>query len=147
MNSCLYMADAKPGSATVTSGSCVKIRQGMKFSDGQAITADDWITTWKTSRRRKVGSNSYDAFFLNGKTITIKKLDTTPCSSISRRSCAGCLRHDVLHPGPTHVFGKAYREGQGRGSRQEASGRSVRQPSQIVSPGMWVLNSFRRRRA
>lgn len=53
----------------------VKIRQGMKFSDGQAITADDWVTTWKIHTDDKVGSNSRDTFFLVGKPITVKKLD------------------------------------------------------------------------
>ncbi|THF71885.1 ABC transporter substrate-binding protein [Deinococcus sp. Arct2-2] len=136
-----YMADAKPVVSNSGKRFVVKIRQGMKFSDGQAITADDWITTWKIHTDDKVGSNSYDSFFLNDKPITIKKLDNYTLQFDFPQVSSGAYERMSFAPWPDHVFGKAYREG---GAEAVKKLWTLGTPaSQIVSPGMWVLESFR----
>lgn len=136
-----YMAAGEP---TVSNGGkrfVVKIRQGMKFSDGQPITADDWITTWKIHTDDKVGSNSYSSFFLNKKPITIKKIDDyTLQFDFPQRSSEAYLRMSFT-PWPDHIFGKAYRAGGAEAIKKMWTlGTPV---NQIVSPGMWVLESYR----
>ncbi|MXV18527.1 ABC transporter substrate-binding protein [Deinococcus xianganensis] len=119
----------------------IKIRQGMKFSDGQAITADDWVTTHKIHTDDKVGSNSRDSFFLVGKPITVKKLDTYTLQFDFPQPSASALSILSYAPWPDHVFGKAYREG-GADAVKKLWGLST-PASQIVSPGMWVVESYR----
>lgn len=136
-----YMADAKPVVSNNGRRFVVKIRPGMKFSDGQAITADDWITTWKIHTDDKVGSNSFDTFFLNKKPITIKKLDNLTLQFDFPQVSSQAYVRMSFAPWPDHVFGKAYREG---GADAIKKLWTLGTPaSQIVSPGMWVLESFR----
>lgn len=135
-----YMADALP---TVSNGGkrfVVKIRQGMKFSDGQAITADDWITTYKLHTDDKVGSNSYDNFFLNGKPIMVKKLDNYTLQFDFPQVSASAYGRMSFAPWPDHVFGPVYAS-KGADGIKAMWGISAN-PSTIVSPGPWVISSY-----
>ena len=136
-----YMAASAPVVSNNNKRFVVKIRQGMKFSDGQAITADDWVTTWKIHTDDKVGSNSYDTFFLVGKPITVKKLDNYTLQFDFPQPSASALSIMSYAPWPDHVFGKAYREG-GADAIKKMWGLAT-PASQIVSPGMWVVDSYR----
>lgn len=119
----------------------VKIRPDMKFSDGQAITADDWITTWKIHTDDKVGSNSYDSFFINDKPITIKKIDNLTLQFDFPSQSATALATMSFTPWPDHIFGKAHKAGGADAVKKLwALGTN---PSEIVSPGMWVLESYK----
>lgn len=136
-----YMADAKP---TISNGGrrfVVKIRQGMKFSDGQAITADDFVTTATIHKDDKVGSNSYDSFFLNKKPIMVKKLDNYTLQFDFPQVSSGAYERMSFTPWPDHIFGAAYRSG---GAEAVKKLWTLGTPaSQIVSPGMWVMESYR----
>ena len=136
-----YMAASAPVVSNNNKRFVVKIRQGMKFSDGQAITADDWITTWKIHTDDKVGSNSRDTFFLIGKPITVKKLDTYTLQFDFPQPSASALSIMSYAPWPDHVFGKAYREGGAEAIKKMWT--LATSPSQLVTPGMWVLESYR----
>src|SRR6476469_514728 len=103
------MADAMPTISNNGKRFVVKIRQGMKFSDGQAITADDWITTFKLHTDDKIGSNSYDNFFLNDKPITVKKLDTYTLQFDFPQVSASALNRMSYTPWPDHIFGPVYK--------------------------------------
>ncbi|CAM3172951.1 ABC-type dipeptide transport system, periplasmic component [Deinococcus saxicola] len=119
----------------------VKLRPGMKFSDGQPITADDWITTWKIHTDDKVGSNSYDTFFINDKPIVIKKINDLTLQFDFPTQSATALSIMSFAPWPDHVFGKAYKAG-GAEAIKKLWGLGTN-PSEIVSPGMWVLESYK----
>lgn len=136
-----YMAASAPVVSNNNKRFVVKIRQGMKFSDGQAITADDWVTTHKIHTDDKVGSNSRDTFFLIGKPITVKKLDTYTLQFDFPQPSASALSIMSYAPWPDHVFGKAYREGGAEAIKKMWT--LATPPSQIVSPGAWVLESYR----
>ncbi len=139
-----YIPKMAAGPAVVSNNNkrfVVKIRPDMKFSDGQAITADDWITTWKIHTDDKVGSNSYDSFFINDKPITIKKLDNMTLQFDFPSQSATALATMSFTPWPDHVFGKAYKAGGADAIKKMwALGTN---PSEIVSPGMWVLESYK----
>ncbi|MDL2343721.1 ABC transporter substrate-binding protein [Deinococcus sp. MIMF12] len=136
-----YMADAAP---TVSNGGrrfVVKIRQGMKFSDGQAITADDWVTTATIHKDDKVGSNSFDSFRLAGKPITVKKIDTYTLQFDFPQVSSTAYGIMSYAPWPDHIFGAAYRSG---GAEAVKKLWTLGTPtSQIVSPGTWVLDTYR----
>lgn len=136
-----YMADAMPVVSNNNKRFVIKIRQGMKFSDGQAITADDFITTFKIHTDDKVGSNSYDSYFINGKPITLKKIDNyTLQFDFPQASASAYSRMGGLTPWPDHVFGPVYRSKGAEGIK--AMWGIGANPSTIVSPGPWVISSY-----
>ncbi|MEF2277832.1 ABC transporter substrate-binding protein [Deinococcus sp. YIM 134068] len=135
-----YMADGEPVVSNGGRRFVVKIRQGMKFSDGQPITADDWVTTYRIHTDDKVGSNSYDSFFLNKKPITVKKIDNSTLQFDFPQASAKALVIMSYAPWPDHIYGQAYRSG---GAEAVKRLWTLGTPaSQVVSPGMWVLESY-----
>jgi peptide/nickel transport system substrate-binding protein len=135
-----YMADALPTVSNSGKRFVVKIRQGMKFSDGQPITADDWVTTFKIHTDDKVGSNSYDSFFINDKPVTVKKLDTYTLQFDFPSSVATAYVVMSYTPWPDHVFGVAYKAG-GAEAVKKLWGLNV-DPKAVVSPGPFVLSAY-----
>ncbi|WP_288403046.1 ABC transporter substrate-binding protein [uncultured Deinococcus sp.] len=135
-----HMADAMPVVSNNNKRFVVKIRQGMKFSDGQAITADDFVTTFKIHTDDKVGSNSYDSFFLNGKPITLKKIDNYTLQFDFPQASASAYTRMAFIPWPDHVFGPVY-SSKGAEGIKNMWGISAN-PSTIVSPGPWVISSY-----
>lgn len=136
-----YMAEAKPVVSNGGRRFTVKIRQGMKFSDGQAITADDWVTTYRIHTDDKVGSNSFDSFRLAGKPITVKKIDNYTLQFDFPQVSASAYGIMSYAPWPDHIFGAAYRSGGAEAVKKLWT--LGTNPDQIVSPGMWVLDSYR----
>lgn len=136
-----YMAASAPVVSNNGRRFVVKIRQGMKFSDGQPITADDWITTYNIHRDDKVGSNSYDNFFLAKKPILLKKIDNYTLQFDFPQTSSKAYVLMSFAPWPDHVYGKAYRAGGAEAVKKLWSLNT--NPSEIVSPGMWVVESYR----
>ena len=134
------MAAAMPTVSNNGKRFVVKIRQGMKFSDGQAITADDWVTTATIHKDDKVGSNSYDSFYINKKPITVKKLDNYTLQFDFPTADVTAYAKMSYSPWPDHVFGKAYRSG-GAAAVTKLWPLNT-SPSDIVVPGAWTLESF-----
>ncbi|WP_424949231.1 ABC transporter substrate-binding protein [Deinococcus sp.] len=134
------MAEAMPEISNGGKRFVVKIRQGMKFSDGQPITADDWVTTFKIHTDDKVGSNSYDSFFINDKPITVKKLGEYTLQFDFPETVATAYVKMGYTPWPDHVFGKAYREG-GADAVKKLWGLNV-DPNTVVTAGAFTLQSY-----
>ncbi|WP_028306050.1 ABC transporter substrate-binding protein [Deinococcus ficus] len=134
------MAEAMPVISNNNKRFVVKIRQGMKFSDGQEITADDWVTTAKIHTDDAVGSNSFDSFRLSGKPITVKKIDKYTLQFDFPSVSASAYGIMSYTPWPDHIFGDAYRKG--GAAAVKALWSLSTNPSQIVSPGAWVLESY-----
>ena len=135
-----FMAAAMP---TVSNGGkrfTVKLRPGMKFSDGKPITADDWVTTYKIHTDDKVGSNSYDTFFLNDKPITVKKIDASTLQFDFPQVSASAYSIMSYAPWPDHVFGPVYAKSGAEGIK--AMWGLSTDPKNIVSPGAWVLSAY-----
>ncbi|WP_407539285.1 ABC transporter substrate-binding protein [Deinococcus radiomollis] len=134
------MAEAMPEISNNGKRFVVKIRQGMKFSDGQPITADDWVTTYKIHTDDKVGSNSHDGFFINDKPITVKKINTYTLQFDFPQTSANAYLTMSYTPWPDHVFGKAYTAG-GAEAVKKLWGLNVN-PSEVVTAGAFVLQSY-----
>lgn len=134
------MADAMPTVSNNGKRFVVKIRQGMKFSDGQPITADDFVTTMKIHMDDKVGSNSYDTFYQNGKPISIKKIDNYTVQFDFPSPSATAYLTMSFTPWPDHVFGSVYKSKGAEGIK--AMWGLGTDPKSIVSPGPWVLSGY-----
>lgn len=119
----------------------VKIRPGMKFSDGHDITADDWVTTAKIHKDSKIGSNNYDNFFVNKKEVTVKKLDKYTLQFDFPTVNAMAYNKMSFIPWPDHVFGPVYKAKGADGIKQMWGNNT--KPSEIVSPGMWVMSQYK----
>ena len=135
-----YMAEALPTVSNNGKRFVVKLRQGMKWSDGQPITADDWVTTWKIHTDDKVGSNSYDSFFINDKPITVKKLDAMTIQFDFPSTDATAYVKMGYQPWPDHVFGVAYKAG-GAEAIKKLWGINV-DPKTLVTAGAFVLSGY-----
>lgn len=116
------------------------IRQGMRFSDGEEITADDWVTTWRIHTDPDVGSNSYSSFFIEDEPITVEKVDDYTLTITFPQADAGAFSVSSFIPWPDHVFGPVYEEG-GAAAIQEMWTLSD-DPSTFVSPGPFMAESY-----
>ncbi len=135
-----YMAESftvSPNRLEIT----FKIRKGLKWSDGRPITADDWITTWRIHTDKNVGSNSYDSFFIEGKPIVLRKIDDYTIRFTYPRTDAEAFAVAAFTPWPAHVFGPVYQREGAEGIKKMWS--LNENPANIVSPGPWVIESYR----
>ncbi|AFZ68830.1 ABC transporter substrate-binding protein [Deinococcus peraridilitoris] len=136
-----HMAEAAPTVSNNGKRFVVKLREGMKFSDGQEITADDFVTTMKIHMDKDVGSNSYASFFLSDKPIQVRKLDTYRLQFDFPQVSSSALSRMSYQVWPDHVFGKAHTSG---GAAAIKNLWTLNTPAnQIVSAGMWVVENYR----
>jgi peptide/nickel transport system substrate-binding protein len=119
----------------------IKIRQGMKWSDGQTINADDWITTAKIHTDKAVGSNSYDTFFIDGKPIIIRKLDAYTLRFIFPKTDSKAFVTAGFTPWPDHIFGPVYAKEGAEGIKKMWQLNA--KVEEIVSAGPWTIESYR----
>ncbi len=134
------MAESMPAVSNANKRFVVKIRKGMKFSDGQAITADDFVTTWNIHADPKVGSNHLSDEQINDKPITIKKIDDYTVQFDFPQPSAGAYSRMSFAPWPDHVFGPVYKTKGAEGIK--AMWGVSTDPKSIVSAGPWVLSSY-----
>lgn len=117
------------------------IRKGMKFSDGTPITSEDWITTWKIHTDKAVGSNGYDSFFISGKPIILKALGPYKLEADFPVISASALETMGFTPWPAHIFGPIYKKEGAAGIKNMWTLSTP--PSQIVSPGPFIISGYR----
>lgn len=90
----------------------MQIREGMLWSDGEPITAQDFYTSYLIHTDEDVGSNSYDSFFVGGELVQVEMLDEMSLRATFPSVDRGALNTlAILTPAPDHVFGERYREG------------------------------------
>ena len=96
----------------------VKLRHGIKWSDGKPITADDVVFTWQNIILDGFGNTSIrDSIVIDGKLPTVEKIDNYTVKFVTPEPFAPFLRMLSSPIAPKHVFepavkkGKAYFEG------------------------------------
>ena len=117
-----------------------KIREGMRFSDGAAITADDWVTTYRIHTDPEVGSAAYDTFFVDDDPVTVEKLGEFELRVTFPEPDAGALSVASYTPWPDHVFGPVYERGGAVAIRTMWS--LSDDPSTFVSPGPFMAQRY-----
>jgi peptide/nickel transport system substrate-binding protein len=135
-----YMAESYTVSADKLTWTA-KLRAGMKWSDGKPITADDWVTTAKIHEDEKVGSNYYDSFQINGKTVVVSRVDARTVRIKFPSVVADAIEKASFSPWPAHVFGPVYAS---KGAAGIKAMWTLSTPvSQIVSSGPFRLAGYR----
>ena len=96
----------------------VKLRHGIKWSDGKPITADDVVFTWQNIIFNGFGNTSTrDSIVIDGKLPTVEKLDDYTVKFVTPEPFAPFLRMLATPIAPKHFFepavkkGKAYFDG------------------------------------
>lgn len=118
----------------------VQIRKGMRFSDGQPITADDWVTTYKIHSDRELGSLYLRDLVIGKDIVKVKKLDAYTLQFNFPYPNASAYKKMSLQPWPQHIFGPVYKKG---GAQAIKNMWDISTPSkQIVSAGAWTLQSY-----
>ncbi len=89
----------------------VTVRQGMYWSDGEPIDANDFYFTYLGFTDPDVGANAYDSWFISGEQITVDLIDDWNLRfnfpSVDRTA----LGVVALEPMPDHILGEIYRDG------------------------------------
>ena len=90
----------------------LKLRRGLRFSDGQPFDADDVVFTFKVYLDEKVNSPQRDLLVINGKPLSVTKIDAyTVRFDLDRPYAAAERIFDSLAILPRHLLEKAYEEG------------------------------------
>ena len=117
-----------------------QLRKGMKWSDGQAITADDWVTTAKIHRDVAVGSNSYDSLFGGNAGFKVEKVDAMTLKITFPNVIATAIETFNFTPYPDHVFAPIYASGGAIAIK--ATWGVTEDLSKIVTAGAFKLKSY-----
>ncbi len=117
----------------------MKLRSGLKFSDGQPLTSDDVIFTLESIYDKRTGSPAFrDALLVNGKEITTNRLTETELEFGFPEKVAGVKNYfDNIVVLPKHILSKD-REA---GKLGEAFGTAA-DPSSIVTSGPFAVESI-----
>jgi peptide/nickel transport system substrate-binding protein len=90
----------------------LKLRKGIRFSDGHPFDADDVVFTFTVYLDEAVSSPQRDLLLIDGKPLTISKVDQyTVRFSLPRPYAAAERLFDSFAILPRHILEKPYREG------------------------------------
>ncbi len=88
------------------------LRQGLKFSDGQPVDADDVLFTFRVILDESVHAPQRDLLIVGGKPITVHKVDAhTVVFQLARTYGVGERLFDGMAILPRHLLEKPYQEG------------------------------------
>ena len=117
-----------------------KLRKGLRWSDGQPLTADDVVFTWETIYDPKIKPVVADAFTLAGKRFEVSKVDDltirfvtpTPYAPFLEAAGAGV---PIL---PRHKLAAAVKEG-----RFESAYGVNSKPEEVIGSGPFRLKQYK----
>ena len=90
----------------------LRLRQGLRFSDGRPLDADDVLFSFRVYLDESVHSAQRDLLIVGGKPIEVRKLDAHTIEfSLTQPYGAGERIFDGLDILPRHLLEKAYEEG------------------------------------
>jgi peptide/nickel transport system substrate-binding protein len=89
----------------------LKLRRGLRFSDGQPFDADDVVFSFQVYLDEKIHSPQRDLLIVGGKPIAVQKLDAYTLRFTLTQAYAAAERiFDSLSIMPRHLLEKAYHE-------------------------------------
>jgi len=88
------------------------LREGVRFSDGQPLTADDVVFSFEMYLDEKIDSPQRDLLIVGGKPITVEKIDSdTVRFTLAQPYAAADRLFDGFAILPRHLLESAYRSG------------------------------------
>ena len=100
---------ASDGGKTIT----VKLREGLKFSDGSPITADDFLFTLKVAADEKSGALFRESFLSGGQPIKATKIDDRTFKLEQAQAAASIESFlAIFRPLPRHKLEAIYTKGE-----------------------------------
>ncbi|HTX13959.1 MAG TPA: ABC transporter substrate-binding protein [Candidatus Baltobacteraceae bacterium] len=116
----------------------LRLRRGIRFSDGQPLTADDVVFSFQLYLDEKIDSPQRDLLIVGGKPIAVEKIDSdTVRFTLAQPYAAADRLFDGFAILPRHLLESAYRSG----SFSQAFGVSM-QPSQFAGLGPFRLKEY-----
>src|SRR6056297_837569 len=89
----------------------IDVREGMKWSDGEDITAQDFYLTYLAETDPDVGSNGFDSWFIGDAQIEAELVDDMTLRFVFPTQDRTALPVLAIVPTPDHILGEIYREG------------------------------------
>ena len=90
----------------------LKLREGLRFSDGHSLDADDVLFTFRVYLDESVHAPQRDLLIIGGKPIDVRKTDAhTLIFTLAQPYGAGERLFDGLNILPRHLLERAYQEG------------------------------------
>lgn len=90
----------------------IKLRHGIKWSDGKPITADDVVFTWNNIIFAGLGDTSTrDSIVIDDKLPTVKKIDNYTVEFVTPKPFAPFIRMLSTPIAPKHIFMPAVKKG------------------------------------
>jgi peptide/nickel transport system substrate-binding protein len=119
----------------------VKLRDGIKWSDGRPIVADDFITTANINTNPDFDTVNADSYELNEKPIKLVKVNNTTLRiTLPSVSAQAFYRLAILDVQPAHIFGPVAQRG---AAALKALWSLSTPPEQIVSSGEFKFAGYR----
>lgn len=116
----------------------VQLRKGVRFSDGEAFTADDVVFSFQLYLDEQLRSPQRDLLIIEGKPLIVRKVDTyTVEFDLARPYGPGERLFDGLAMLPKHLLEKPYRDGK----LAESWGANVN-PQEMAGLGAFRLKNY-----
>ncbi len=119
----------------------VVLRDGIRWSDGEPVTVDDYLFRYEAETDPDVGSNAYDSWFIGEEQITLETTGENSLRFTFPEPDREALPVVSMRPAPDHILGDVYREG-GAEALQAAWGTEV-DVNETVWTSPWVPTAFR----
>jgi len=116
----------------------VKLRHGLRFSDGHPFDADDVVFSFQLYRDEKIHSPQRDLLVVGGKPVEVQKIDQYTVRFTLAQPCAAAERiFDGLAIMPRHLLEKPYQEGKFAQAWTLATS-----PAEVVGLGPFRLKEY-----
>lgn len=118
----------------------IKLRHGIKWSDGKPITADDVVFTWNDIIFAGLGDTSTrDSMVIDGKLPTVRKIDDYTVEFETPKPYAPFIRSLSASIAPKHVFAPAVKKG---GAYFDSFLSTTTKPEDFVVSGAFKLKEY-----
>lgn len=118
----------------------IKLRHGIKWSDGKPITADDVVFTWQNIIFDGFGNTSTrDSIVVDGKLPKVEKIDDYTVKFVTPKPFAPFIRMLATPIAPKHIFEPAVKKGK---AYFETFLSTNTPPSQFVTSGAFRLKEY-----
>lgn len=116
----------------------LKLRSGLRFSDGHPFDADDVVFSFQVYLDEKVNSPQRDLLVVGGKPITVRKLDAhTVTFELAQPYAAAERLFDSVAILPRHILQRPYQEG-----RLTQAWTLATPPPEVVGLGPFRLKEY-----